>query len=64
MFKRERSPEHDREEIHLLHQILNELRLIFKELKKPTPNPVVAFKILASLIGESKMNINFWVCSI
>jgi hypothetical protein len=48
----------EREEVHLLHEILNELKLILKELKKDASHVVASFKIFASLIGKDSMNIN------
>ena len=47
----------EREEIHLLHEILNELKLILKELKKDASYIVASFRITSKLIGEN-MNIN------
>lgn len=44
-----------REEIHLLREILHELKLILKELKKSEIQAVASFKILS--IGDN-MNIN------
>jgi hypothetical protein len=48
----------EREEIHLLHEILNELKLILKELKKDASHIVASFKITSNLIGGNSMNIN------
>lgn len=47
----------DREEVRLLRQILHELKLILKELKKSEIQAVASFKILSNLIGD-QMNIN------
>jgi len=51
------STHYEKEEVRLLHEILHELKLILRELKKSDINPVASFKILVSLIGD-QMNIN------
>jgi hypothetical protein len=47
-----------KEEIHILREILHELKLILKELQNEAVQSVASFRITSTIIGGNKVNIN------